>query len=229
MTARLLPAVLILAAMIGAPTLAHVMRPTERIADQGPKIDLEAMIPKQFGDWHMSDTGTSLAVNPQQAEMIGRIYSQTLNRTYTNANGYRIMLSIAYGGDQSDSMQVHKPEVCYPAQGFAVLEGSTGILTTAAGPIPVKRMLAQQGTRYEPVTYWTTIGNQTVSGSLQKKLVEMKYGVTGKIPDGLLFRMSSIDRDARAAYLHQEAFASQLIEALPAENLRRLTGIQARQ
>jgi hypothetical protein len=31
--------------------LAIAITPTHKLADQGPKIDLETMIPKQFGEW----------------------------------------------------------------------------------------------------------------------------------------------------------------------------------
>ena len=75
------------------------------------------------------------------------------------------MLSIAYGGDQSDTMAVHKPEVCYPAQGFQILKNATASFSTGDGNIPVKRLVATQGPRIEPITYWTTVGDTVaVSG-----------------------------------------------------------------
>jgi len=51
---------------------------------------------------------------------LDKLYSQILNRVYVNATGYRIMLLLAYGSDQHGSLQADKPEVCYPAQGFAL-------------------------------------------------------------------------------------------------------------
>ena len=41
-------------AMLAAAGLALAITPTSKIADQGPKIDLETMIPKQFGEWTMA-------------------------------------------------------------------------------------------------------------------------------------------------------------------------------
>jgi EpsI family protein len=225
MSARLLPAILILVAMLAAPTLAGVLRPTIRIADQGPKVDLDAMVPRAFGDWRTADAGSLVLADPQRNAVVDRIYAQTLARTYINSDGYRIMLSIAYGGDQSDSMQVHKPEICYPAQGFTLWEVHTGTLTTTAGPIPVKRLVTSQGQRHEPVTYWTTIGDKAVAGGLQKKLIEMKYGLTGTIPDGLLFRVSSIDGDQVSAYVVHERFVDDLLKATSPEARKRLSGL----
>lgn len=227
MAPRLLPALLILAAMIGAPTLAAVMRPSVRIADQGPNIDLEAMIPKQFGDWQIASEGNVVIADPKQKQVLDRIYSQTLSRTYVNSAGYLIMLSISYGGDQTDSMQVHKPEVCYPAQGFSLLEITAGSLPTQAGEIPVTRLVTSLGLRREPVTYWTTVGDRAVAGGIQKKLIEMKYGLTGRIPDGLLFRVSSIDPNTETAYEQQRQFVEQLLQPLPPSTSKRLSGLSA--
>lgn len=61
-----------------------------------------------------------LEITPELANNLDKLYSQTLTRTYINNDGYRIMLSVAYGENQlsSDVTQVHRPEFCYVAQGF---------------------------------------------------------------------------------------------------------------
>ena len=48
------------------------------------------------------------------------------------------------------------------------------------------------------MTYWTMIGSKTALG-VEKKIAEMRYGMKGIIVDGLLFRVSSIDRDSADA------------------------------
>src|SRR5450759_1332037 len=199
------------------------LKPTKHIADQGPKIDLETMIPPQFADWKVDKNVVPLQVEPQMLEYLNHIYNQTLTRTYINQKGERIMLSIAYGGDQSDSMQVHKPEVCYPAQGFQVLKLVTGIFDTGFGHIPVKRLLATQGSRVEPIIYWITIGDTVAVNSLKWKLAQMKYGLTGKVPDGMIFRVSSLG-DEVTAYPVQEDFIRVLLKTLSPENRKRLIG-----
>ena len=111
--------------MFAAAGMALALKPTEKVADAGPKIDLEVLIPKTFGDWKVDETITPLIANPEEEALINKIYNQTLTRTYVNSQNERIMLSIAYGGDQSDSMAVHKPEVCYPGQGFQIVKNVT--------------------------------------------------------------------------------------------------------
>ncbi|NWG38768.1 MAG: EpsI family protein [Hydrogenophilaceae bacterium] len=211
--------------MLAAAGLAYALTPRERVADQGPKINLETMIPKQFGQWKLDETVLPLITDPKQQALINKIYNQTLSRTYMNEQGERIMLSIAYGGDQSDDMAVHKPEVCYPAQGFQLLKNTRGNLQTSGGPIPVKRLVATHGPRIEPITYWITLGDEVPDGGLKWKLAQLKYGLTGKIPDGLLFRVSSIQPDDHAAYDLQGRFVNDLLQAIPKEHRTRLAGM----
>jgi len=173
----------------------------------------------------MDETIVPLMANPEQEALIKKIYSQTLSRTYINSSGDRIMLSIAYGGDQSDNMSVHKPEVCYPAQGFQILKNSADTFATGEGNIPIKRLVAVQGRRIEPITYWTTVGDTVAAVSgLMWKLNVMKYGLTGKIPDGLLFRISSIQADEAKAYRTQDAFARDLLKAMSPSGRERIIG-----
>ena len=211
--------------MFAAAGMALALKPTQKIADTGPKIDLEVLIPQQFGDWKMDETILPLIANPEQEALIKKIYRQTLSRTYINSSGDRIMLSIAYGGAQTDSMSVHKPEVCYPAQGFQIIKNAADTFSTGEGNIPVKRLVATQGQRIEPITYWTTVGD-TVAGvsGLKWKLNVLKYGLTGKIPDGLLFRISSIQADDAKAYQTQDEFARDLLQAMSPSGRERLIG-----
>lgn len=214
--------------MLAAAGMALALKPTEKVADAGPKVDLEILIPKAFGDWKIDETIVPLIANPEQEAMLNKIYNQTLTRTYFNANGDRIMLSIAYGGDQSDSMAVHKPEVCYPAQGFQILKNRASTFSTGEGDIPVKRLVASQGRRIEPITYWTTVGDTVAVSGLKWKIQQMKYGLTGKIPDGLLFRISSIQADDAKAYQVQDAFTRDLLKAMSPDGRQRIIGSPGR-
>lgn len=212
--------------MIISAGLAVALRPTHKIADAGPAINLQAMIPKSFGEWHEDELGSSLVVDPQQSAMIKKIYSQTLSRTYVNAAGYRIMLSLAYGRDQSDGLQLHKPEVCYPAQGFQVENKWDEELQLAGRHIPIRRILTSFGSNHrEPVSYWTLIGKTVAIGETSKKIAQLKYSIKGQIPDGLLFRVSSIDADSSAAFDIQNTFINSLLANVPEDTREHLSGL----
>lgn len=211
-------------AMLAAAGLAVAITPREKIADQGPKVDLETMIPKQFGEWRVDENTVPLQIDPSVKQQLDKIYNQTLSRTYLNPKGARVMLSIAYGGDQSDSMAVHKPEVCYPAQGFQVTEQTNGTLDTGFHPVPVVRLVAVQNSRVEPITYWIIIGDKALTSGTGRKIEQLKYGLTGRVPDGLLFRVSSIGTDQDRAFSEQASFIKELLNNTSQDARARLIG-----
>ena len=134
------------------------------------------------------------------------------------------MLSLAYGDDQRSGLQAHRPEVCYPAQGFRLDHIEDGTLATPLGGIDVRRMHTVLGERVEPVTYWLTVGDQIVKTQFEKRMAEFRLGLTGQIPDGLLFRISSIDRDPTRAFEMHQKFAGEMMEAVPPKTRKRLGG-----
>ena len=211
--------------MFASAGLALALKPTVKVADSGPKIDLEVLIPKQFGEWKIDETIVPLIADPELQAKLDKIYNQTLSRTYINQRGERIMLSIAYGGDQSDSMQVHKPEYCYPAQGFQIVKSETNAFQTGRSAIPVRRLVATQGQRIEPITYWITVGDTVAVSGWRWKLNQLKYGLTGKIPDGLLFRVSSITADIDRGYVAQGEFVNAMLASVDADTRKRLVGV----
>lgn len=190
-------------------------------------VDLQAMVPLQFGDWKSLPLNPGSVVNPQQDALARLIYTQTLSRLYRNQlDGQRIMLVIAYGADQRDALQVHYPEVCYPAQGFAVQANQRTQLATAFGGLPVRQMQTRlNASRNEPVTYWAMLGHQVVLDGLQKKLTEVRLAWAGQRADGLLFRVSSIDEQNRRAFAAQARFITDLMDVLPATDRHRLSGL----
>ncbi|MDD2808409.1 exosortase-associated protein EpsI, B-type [Rhodoferax sp.] len=216
---------ILLVLMLAAGVAAHIVRPTVYLSDLRPQVDLENLIPKQFGEWRQLEQSGSQIINPQQSQLLKKFYSQTLARSYVNADGKVIMLSIAYGANQSDGVALHYPEVCYPAQGFQLLAKVPATLTTDFGDIAAKQLMTRLGNRNEPVTYWSTLGDKVVPGGIRTKLAQMDYGFKGFIPDGLIFRVSSIDRDADKAHDDQALFVKDLMNALPAPSRLRLAGL----
>ena len=212
--------------MLLSAVAAKVLTPTNLLADSQPRPPLESTIPAAFGDWTEETARSAQIINPQIEQVLNRIYAQTLSRTYVNHKGERVMLSVAYGTDQRRVNEVHYPEVCYPAQGFQVTAAHTARIATTAGTLPVNRLetnLAEQ--RFEPLTYWTTIGNQITPGGMDKRLKELAFGVRGEIPDGLVFRVSSIDHDAAAAFRLQEKFLQALVPVLAPQDRNWLAGL----
>lgn len=211
--------------MLAAAGVAVAMKPTERLADGVAQFDLETLIPGQFGNWRIDENIVQLPVNPEVQAQLDEIYSQVLTRSYVNAKGEKIMLSISYGANQgSDDFQVHRPEYCYRAQGFELKSTQNDALPYGASALPIRRVEAFNGPRNEPITYWITIGDKATLPGWQRKLTQLTYGLTGKIPDGMLIRVSSITQDAETGYRNQDKFIKELLDALEPADRVRLTG-----
>ena len=105
--------------MLLSTFLGWFLTPKQVLADVKPAIGLEKNIPNQFGDWKIDPNIAPITTAADLQNKLDELYSEMLSRTYVNSKGERIMLSIAYGRNQGgDGTQVHRPEYCYPAQGF---------------------------------------------------------------------------------------------------------------
>lgn len=224
MSKQRLKAAFALALMAMSFAAAHELTPTVHMADVRGRLELTEIFPKRIGEWVADDNVGVLLVSPVLQAVIDKIYNQTLSRTYVNPRGERIMLSVAYGGDQSDATRVHRPEVCYPAQGFQIVGSGTGVVAASGRDIKVRRLVARAGGRVEPITYWVITGSEISLTGTEQKLTQLKYTLNGVIPDGMLVRVSNISGDSQAAYQLQDRFIAELSAALPAASRDRVIG-----
>lgn len=224
MSGARLKALLVLVLMVASFAGAAAWRPRVALADLRPRLELEAVFPKQFGPWTLDTRGPALLVSPDAQALLRKLYSQTLSRTYVNDKGERIMLSVAYGGDQSDASKAHRPEVCYPAQGFQLLANTAGTLPLGAGNLRVRRLVAKQGGRVEPISYWMMVGERATVTGTEQKLAQLSYSTRGVRPDGMLVRVSSIGQDTPAAYRLHDRFVQDLLRAVQRDMLPRVAG-----
>ncbi len=210
---------------LSAAFAAWFMQPKAFLADVRPLMPLGEIVPTTFDEWQELQVPATQVVNPLVQEKLNTLYSQMLVRTYVNRKGERVMLSIAYGRDQRSDMAMHYPEYCYPAQGFSLASSKVEDLAINGSSFSVRRLETSLGKqRYEPVTYWTTIGDKRSLGGLQKRLTELQYGLNGQVPDGLLFRVSSIGKDSGQQFELQTHFIRTLLGSVSAERRLRLTG-----
>jgi EpsI family protein len=191
-----------------------------------PSFVLEKLVPASFLGWRVLSDGGAQVVNPQAQEELDKLYSQLFTRTYISEDGYRIMLSIAYGNEQRGDLELHRPDVCYPAQGFTITAQRRSAISTGGGKVNVERLEAQQGTRVEPITYWVRIGEQNIIGIslFGRRLEDLRFALKGHVPDGLLFRVSSIDEQRERAFARQDKFVSDLLSAVGPSGRMKLAG-----
>ena len=190
---------------------AVALKPRRRAAQELLKIDLATQIPAEFEGWVIDKSIVPVLPNPEVQAKLDSIYTQVLARTYVNANGQRVMLSVAYGADQgSDATSVHRPEFCYSAQGFSVRAAGEARLEIDGQPLAVRRVVGSLGARIEPITYWVTMNDKAVLPGFERKMQQIWLGLQGQIPDGMLVRVSSIDPVLAKGFAVQEEFLAAL-------------------
>ena len=217
--------ILAMAAVLMAAVTAQAMIPSRFLGTAPTQEQLDSMIPRDFGQWTYEPSVR--LVRPQGTDELSKhIYSAELARGFRDPAGHVVMLMIAYGPSQSDRLQIHRPEICYSAQGFRVskLESTDISLGTDMPPLPVRRMIGQREERVEPITYWMRIGDTVATGAVNRQILKIEYGLRGYITDGVLIRVSSVDLPPEQAYALQAGFIRDLVHALNPEARRFFIG-----
>jgi EpsI family protein len=210
--------------MLGSSALAYVATPRIHIADQIGQPDLETLFPREFGEWRVDPTVGVVLPSPDVQALLDKLYNQVLARTYINRQGQRIMLSVAYGGDQSDGTRAHRPEVCYPAQGFQITANRRSEMAIEGRRFAVRELMSRLGGRHEPITYWVVVGGEVTTSGTEQKLAQLRYGVRGLIPDGLLVRVSNIEPSMEKGLALQRSFMKEMAAVMPEAGRDRVFG-----
>ena len=136
-----------------------------------------------------------------------------------------MMLSMAYDSSQGGMLQVHRPEVCYPASGFRLTRTELHPIVRAGAPtIPARSFTASSDTRVEQVLYWTRIADMLPTGWTVQRIDIMRSNLAGMIPDGLLVRFSTALVEPEPAFAALERFARELLVAVGPAGRRQLLG-----
>jgi EpsI family protein len=195
---------------------AVALTPRAMLSELRPMPDLHLLLPSQVGEWHKEDISDNRYVSVEATRESNGAYDQLLQRTYVDPAGHRIMLVMAYGSRQLGSAyQVHRPEACYQASGFLLLQSSDAVIAVQGEPLAVRQFYAQQNSRQEAVTYWMTIGQHATMPGLARKFEQLKSGLSGQVPDGMLVRISSLEQESEAGFRRHRAFVNDLQRVLP--------------
>jgi EpsI family protein len=202
-------------AMVAAALLAYVLTPHRLMARTHDVFDIDARVPHAFGEW--AALPGLQAIKPPPDGLEAEIYNQEVARGYVDKEGHAVMLMIAYGDGQSDRLQLHHPEVCYTAQGFRVTKPVTTNFnwSPTAKPVPVTRLVATREGRIEPISYWMRIGYDVTNSNWARNALKLQYGLRGWIPDGALFRVSTLGVPEDISAQVQEKFIRDLLNSVP--------------
>ena len=199
-----------LAAAAGAKTL----KPDTHVALLGDR-KLEDNIPKAFGQWKTHESEGVIAPESENS-LAARLYNQTVSRAYVSPDGLPVMLLIAYGNTQSDTLQLHRPEVCYPAFGFDVRDSrATSFPIGRAEAIPGRQLVAMSPGREERISYWTRIGEYLPVDNDEQRRMRFRTALAGIIPDGVLVRISNLMPDDASGFALNRQFIADFIQSVP--------------
>lgn len=215
------------AACLAAAGAGAVLKPRRNVSLLGQNELLSEIVPATFGAWRSEDVGDPMAINGPET-LSARLYNQLISRVYSNPDtGSSIFMLLAYGGRQTDELQLHRPEICYPAFGFDLLQNEAMTLDVAKGvTIPARRILADSESRRESVIYWTRMGEYLPSSGGQQREDRFRIALQGIIPDGLLVRFSTSPSNVSDAWDAIEAFVSTLVIAIPPKHRKVLIGTE---
>ena len=201
-------------ACVAAGAAAYELTPRHRISLQG-SAKLEQIVPRRFGAWTSRDVSDLVA--PQTPDsLMAKLYSEAVGRVYLHAStGAEVMMLLAHGDTQSNDLQLHRPEVCYPAFGFAISKSMAIALPLAGGvTVPARRLVAVAPGRQENIVYWSRLGEYLPIDGTQQRLDRLKTAMAGRVYDGLLARFSMIGSDTDTAFASVEGFIGELVLAV---------------
>ncbi len=200
---------------LGAFGLAEYLRP-RRVVRLFSGFTLEQAVPQAFGRWREYPGGAIIAPTTPNS-LADRLYSATLTRIYypIDKSGPAVMLLIAYGGEQSDLLQLHRPEACYPAVGMAIASREMGVVPLAGGGrVPAVLLSATGQDRLEDIVYWTRLGEALPRTAAEQRSDRLQAAMQGTIGDGMLVRASTIRGDGEPSWPHLAAFLSELMSSV---------------
>lgn len=205
--------------------VAHELRP--RSVDAADAIKIGPLIPSAIGPWRFVGSDGMVVARPEEEEDgPSDGYDQLVTRVYA-ANGLpTVMLLLAYGGAQGGGLQLHRPETCYPGQGFKLSKHEDLDLNFGRREplVHARRFTATRDERIERLIYWTRIASQFPRNTAEEYTAILRSALTGSVADGLLVRMSTISDDIAGSDRALDQFAHELLAAAPQAARKMLIG-----
>lgn len=190
------------------------------------KPDFEKLIPETIGSWQFK-TSSGVVLPPPDA-LSDRLYDNLVTRVYSAPEDPPIMFLTAYSNTQDGVLQVHRPEICYPAGGYELTATRPlAIEDGLGGKIQANVFTASGRGRTEHVLYWTRIGDEFPLAWSQQRMAVIRANLRGIIPDGVLVRASLISPTFDEALPHLSKFAAQLNQGMNKQGRALLSGIKA--
>ena len=212
------------AGLVAGGGLAALVRPRQ-VGLPGAQSLIEAALPERTGAWRRIDLA-DFVLPPGDA--LGRSqYDALVLRGYAGPSGQHVYCVVTYGAVQDYALQLHRPEVCYPASGFSI-RGLEAYSRPLGGlDLGASLMTAWRDDRSETVLYWTRVGTSFPRSQWQVREAILR-GLAGfRLPDGAMVRLSTLQPPGPAAAALLAGFAGDLVRGLSGPGRQLLLGAAA--
>ena len=156
-----------------------------------PTARFQSMIPGTVGGWRSRKTAEIVTAAPDEAS--DKLYQNLETRIYEGDQLPTIMLLIAYNNIQQNDVQVHRPEFCYPAAGYPIAWTKPIAIDLGPQTVEGRQLVARRDALNERIIYWVRVGEDYPVGWAEQRWRMALSNARGVIPDGLLFRVSTIE------------------------------------
>lgn len=199
--------------LLAITAASELMKPTRQF-DRLSHGELDAAIPLTVGEYRF--VSSSGLVLPPRDELSEKLYDQVLTRAYSAPGRLPVFALLAYGSVQNLSLELHRPDECYPQQGFTITRPAPLLLALDRYRIPASMLTARRASGYvEQVLFWSRIGTQFPADRTDQSLLVAAENFAGRMPDGLLVRLSVPTADRQRGLAAARGFLADLEQGLP--------------
>lgn len=142
-------------------------------------------LPADLNGWRAVD----LAIDESVSEMLAADHN--VQRAYLHPQRYVIFVYVGYYGTRRGGTPEHTPDVCYPAQGWSIVEATDRSVGGASG-FDVREFVVEKEDERRLVHFWYRTGHATGITSVAGLRLQHFWGrLTRNRGDGALIRLST--------------------------------------
>ncbi|MDZ7339863.1 MAG: EpsI family protein [candidate division KSB1 bacterium] len=163
----------------------YVLRYIQMPINELPNLE---NVSSHFSSWQMAQKHV---LKPGTQEILKA--TQSIWRSYANAQGYTINLFIAYFHDQKYGSQIHSPKHCLPGGGWKIIQKENyflDIITTKPRSMMVNKMVISDKRRKELVIYWFWTRSGIITSEYRLKFDLAKNALFRQPTDAALVRIN---------------------------------------
>lgn len=133
--------------------------------------------------------GIDVAIDADVEEMLRA--DANVQRAYQHPSGYVVFVYVGYYGTERGGRPEHTPDVCYPAQGWRIVE--SGRVGLGGSPrLLVNEIVVERGAERRLVHFWyRTRRDSGITSTLRLRLVQFWGRLVRNRGDGALVRIST--------------------------------------